>query len=68
MYSCLSEATYTLVAEQNDKVIGVIMGNAKSDYTVLTHLKYMLFTFGYGIKMKYYGQKSKVGKVGNRRL
>lgn len=68
VYSCLSEATYTLVAEQNDKVIGVIMGNAKSDYTVLAHLKYMLFTFGYGIKMKYYGRKSKVGIEDYKRL
>lgn len=68
VYSCLSEATYTLVAEQNDKVIGVIMGNAKSDYTVLAHLKYILFTFGYGIKMKYHGRKSKVGIEDYKRL
>lgn len=68
VYSCLSEATYTLVAEQNDKVIGVIMGNAKSDYKILAHLRYMLLSFGYGIKMKYYGRKSKEGIEDYKRL
>lgn len=68
VYSCLSEATYALAAEQNDKVIGVIMGNANSDYKVLPHLKYMLCTIWYGIRMKYYDRKFKTGIEDYKRL
>lgn len=68
VYSCLLEATYTCVAEQNGKIVGVIMGNAKSDYKILSHLKYLLHTIQYGIKMKYYGRKFKAGIEDYKRL
>ena len=31
LYSCLAEATYTCVAVKGERVVGVIMGNAKED-------------------------------------
>lgn len=68
VYSCLSEATYNCVAEQDGKVVGVIMGNAKADYKVFPHLKYLLRTLQYGIKMKYYGRKLKNGIQDYKRL
>lgn len=68
VYSCLSEATYICVAEQNGEIVGVIMGNAKSDYKILPHLKYLLHTIQYGIKMKYYGRKFKAGIDDYKRL
>lgn len=51
LYSCLAEATYAYVAVQNQKVIGVIMGNAKSEYHITSHLKYILKAFYFGTKM-----------------
>ncbi|HBF65213.1 MAG TPA: hypothetical protein DDW34_05060 [Clostridium sp.] len=39
LQSCLSEKTFSCVAEKDKKVIGVILGNAKSDYSKLKHLK-----------------------------
>ena len=68
VHSCLSEATYTQVAEQDGKIVGVIMGNAKSDYKILPHLKYILLTLQYGIKMIYYGRKFKTGIEDYKRL
>ena len=40
VYSCLAEATYTCVAERDGKVVGVIIGQAKSDYRISHHLAY----------------------------
>jgi len=37
--SCLSEKTFSCVSEKDGKVIGVIMGNAKCDYSYFAHLK-----------------------------
>lgn len=61
IYSCLSEAAYTRAAEQNGKVIGVIMGNAKSDYRAFSHLNYIFHTIYYSLKMRYAGRKFKAG-------
>lgn len=68
VYSCLSEATYNCVAEQDGKIIGVIMGNANSDYKILPHFKYIFRTVQYEIKMKYYGRKLKNGIEDYKRL
>lgn len=38
LQSCLSEQTFTRVAEKDGSVVGVIMGQAKCDYRALTHL------------------------------
>lgn len=57
LYSCLSEATFSRVAEQNGKVVGVIMGNAKSDYRILPHIGFALKFLLYSFKMKIYGRK-----------
>ena len=64
----MSEATYTQVAEQNGKVVGVIMGNAKSDYKFLSHLKYAFCTVQHSIKLKHYGRKFKSGIDDYKRL
>lgn len=68
VYSCLSEATYTCVAEQNGKIVGVIMGNAKTDYRILYHLPSVLNMLRYRLKMKYYSRKFKVGIQDYQRL
>lgn len=59
IYSCLSEATYTCVAEQNGKVLGVVMGQAQADYNSFTHLPFLLKALDYSIKMRFYGRKHK---------
>lgn len=57
LYSCLSEATFSRVAEQNGKIVGVIMGNAQSDYHILPHIGFALRFLLYSLKMKIYGRK-----------
>lgn len=57
VYSCLSEATYTCVAEQNGEVIGVIMGNAKLDYKFFRHLPAVCGTAWYSLKLTLFGRK-----------
>lgn len=57
LYSCLSEATFSRVAEQNGKIVGVIMGNAQSDYHILPHIGFWLQFLLYSLKMKIYGKK-----------
>ncbi|HWT26644.1 MAG TPA: GNAT family N-acetyltransferase, partial [Mobilitalea sp.] len=61
VYSCLSEAIYTCVSEQDGKIIGVIMGHAKTDYHILRHLPYVANMARYSLKMKYLSRKSKAG-------
>lgn len=68
VYSCLSEATYTCVAEQNGKVVGVIMGKAEKDYSLLAHLPYIIKTITYGFKMMCYGKKCKNGIADYRNI
>ncbi len=58
VYSCLSEATYTCVAEQNGEVVGVIMGNAKFDYKFFRHLSAICGTAWYSLKLMLFGWKS----------
>lgn len=68
LYSCLSEATFSRVAEQNGKVVGVIMGNAKSDYRILPHIGYALKFLLYSFKLKIYGRKISDSISGYREL
>lgn len=68
VYSCLSEATYNCVAEKDGEIVGVIMGNAKADYKIYPHLKYLFHTVQNGIKMRYYGRKFKSGIDDYKRL
>lgn len=49
--SCLSEATYTCVAKNNGEVIGVIMGNVKKKYRMLSHLPNIIAMLYYSILM-----------------
>lgn len=51
LYSCLSEQTFHCVAEENGKVIGVIMGQAKSAYRAVPHLRHLVRMSAYGVKM-----------------
>ncbi|MBU5675420.1 GNAT family N-acetyltransferase [Alkaliphilus sp. MSJ-5] len=41
LQSCLAEKTFSCVAEKGGKVVGVILGQAKSDYKYLTHLNHI---------------------------
>lgn len=59
VYSCLTEATYTSVAEKDGRVVGIIMGNAKSDYNVFSHFSYIFKTILYSLKMGWHGRKYK---------
>ncbi|MBS6700732.1 MAG: GNAT family N-acetyltransferase [Clostridiales bacterium] len=61
LYSCLSEATDTCVAEQNGKIIGVIMGNAKRDYQLVLHLKALACTAWYACAMRVHGRRNREG-------
>ncbi len=40
LYDCLAEATFIEVAEKDKQVIGVIMGNADSEYSYVEHANY----------------------------
>lgn len=40
LYEALVEQSYTCIAEKDGKVVGFIMGQAESDYSVLDHLDY----------------------------
>lgn len=57
LYSCLSEATYTCVAEKDGQTVGVIMGNAKGDHSAIRHLPYLIKDLWYGMKIALYGRK-----------
>lgn len=61
VYSCLSEATYTCVAEQDGQVIGIIMGNARRDYRPVPHLPYAAAAGWQGLKMRRYSGKHRTG-------
>lgn len=61
VYSCLAEATYAQVAEQNGEVIGVIMGKSKFDYRITSHIAYVFSMFRYTIKMKYGHKNEQTG-------
>lgn len=68
LYSCLSEATYTCIAEKNGQTVGVIMGNAKSDYSVIRHMPYLIKDLWYGIKIALYGRKYRKQAAGYKDL
>lgn len=51
LYSCLAEASYTCVAVKNNTVIGVIMGNAKSQYHFCCHIIPTVKMMWYSSKM-----------------
>lgn len=51
IYSCLSEQTYSRVAVKNGQIVGVIMGNASYQYSLIKHLHYLLITLFYQIIM-----------------
>lgn len=61
VYSCLSEATYICAAKRNNQVIGIIMGNAKTDYHLFSHLPYFAAAAWYTMKMIYYSKNDKTG-------
>ncbi len=61
VYSCLAEATYTCVAEKEDRVIGVIMGNAKTDYRLLPHLPHLLRMVWQELQMIWFRRKEADG-------
>lgn len=42
LYEALVEQSYICVAEKNKNVIGVIMGQAESDYSLFNHLDYYI--------------------------
>lgn len=49
LQSCLAEKTFSCIAEKDNEVIGVIFGNAKSDYSTIRHLKPITLTGWYSL-------------------
>lgn len=68
IYSCLSEATYACVAEQNGEIAGVIMGNAKSDYRMFRHLPAVCSTAWYDFKLMFFVRKYQTGIQGYKNI
>lgn len=68
LYSCLSEATYTCAAEENGKVVGIIMGKADSDYSIIKHIPYLIKFIYYNIRLKFSGKKCEDGIGDYKRL
>lgn len=61
VYSCLSEATFIRVAEEDGQIIGVIMGNSRSDYRILSHLHFLLLFGWYDMKMRLVSREERTG-------
>lgn len=63
LYSCLAEKTFNIVAEKDNKVVGVIMGNSKKQYKLYKSIPYIIKTFYYilltAIKAKLYNTNIK---------
>lgn len=47
LQSCLAEKTFSSIAEKDNKVVGVIFGNTKSDYKIFKHIKPILLSSWY---------------------
>lgn len=60
LYSCLAEASYTCVAEKDNCVIGIIMGNAKGDIHLAKRITFMVKMLYYSFKMKYLAKRNHV--------
>lgn len=52
LQSCLAEKTFSCIAERDKKIIGVILGNSKSDYAIFKHVKPILMTGWYSLVME----------------
>ncbi|MEG0692876.1 MAG: GNAT family N-acetyltransferase [Oscillospiraceae bacterium] len=59
LQSCLAEKTFDCVAQKDGKVVGVILGNSKSDYKIFSHFKPTLAMIYYGILMNFQSLKCK---------
>ncbi len=47
LYSCLAEKTFNVVAEKDNKVVGVIMGNTKKQYKLYKSIPYIIKSYYY---------------------
>lgn len=47
LYSCLAEKTFNIVAEKDNKVVGVIMGNTKKQYKLYKSIPYIVKNYYY---------------------
>lgn len=67
LLSCLAEQTYSWVAEKDGAVVGVIMGNAKSDYRAFGHAKALTLLVFYTLKLylQTAGSKDKISDYKN---
>ena len=52
LYEALVEQSYTCIAEKDGKVVGVLMGQAKSDYSVFRHLDHYIKYYSNLIKWR----------------
>lgn len=60
LYSCLAEATYTCVTEQQGVVVGIIMGKADSQYCFFPHVPAFINLLWYSLKMWWLAGKRKI--------
>lgn len=51
LHSCLAEKTFSCVAEKDGQVIGVILGQAKKKYNMISHMPHILLMAYYGLSM-----------------
>lgn len=68
LQSCLAEKTFDCVAEKDGKVIGIIMGQAKSDYRFPVHLKPNLKMAYHSAVMILKSQLQKCDITANKRI
>ena len=68
IYSCLVEATYINIAEDNGKIVGIIMGNSKNDYDISKHINFMIKSLKYSLRIKFSRKNDKKELTGYQNL
>lgn len=67
LYDCLAEATFVNIAESENKIVGIIMGNSYNDYNFFKHIFFIIQSFFYKLKLKtvYYKHKNEFSSYKN---
>lgn len=51
VYGCLAEATYINIAEIDNKIVGIIMGNSSNDWKFFRQIHFIIFFMMYELKL-----------------
>lgn len=68
LQGCLAEQTFCRVAEQDGKVIGVIMGKADNRYQIRRHIQPFAATLWHSLRMEWTARRRRVCTRDYRRL